>query len=226
MLESLFDVKIKERQMPIYEIEQNKSIKSIHTKIRQKDSSLSDFRFHSNRLIRIILEKCFEFLPYKNSDCITPIGEKYCGFELEKDLYAISVIRAGESMEYEFNNIMKGIPIGKILVQRDKQTKEATFLYQSLPKDISEKLIIIFEPMIATGNSIFLVLEKLLNKGAKLENIIIANILCSPSGVEKVLNKYPNLKIVTGSIEQGMNGESFMIPGVGDFGDRYFGVRG
>ncbi|PWB12996.1 uracil phosphoribosyltransferase [Acinetobacter sp. AM] len=211
--------------MPIFEIEQNKSIKSIHLKIRDKNVSLGEFRFYSDRLIRIVLEKCFEFLPYKKDECITPIGNCYEGYILEKDLIGVSIIRAGESMESEFNKIMKNLPIAKILVQRNKESKEALFFYKSLPNKLSQKSVIIFEPMIATGNSIFLVLDKLISEGAKIENIIIANILCSPHGRNRILTQYPELKIVTSSIEQGMNENSFMIPGIGDFGDRYFGIK-
>lgn len=210
--------------MSVYELSQNNVLKSIHCIIRNKNTEYEGFVFHSNRLIRLVLERCFELMPYQDSCCSTPIGETYYGKALKMDICAVSVIRAGESMEQEFKLISPKSPIGKILIQRDKITKKPKFFYECLPEDIAQRYVLVMEPMLATGGSAIMAIARLLAHNIPQRNICIANILSSPEGLEKVTSCYPEITLVTSSIEKCLNPEAFMIPGIGDFGDRYFGT--
>jgi uracil phosphoribosyltransferase len=163
-------------------------------------------------------------MPYQDARCSTPIGETYHGKSLKMGLCAVPVIRAGESMEQEFKKISSNSPIGKILIQRDKLTKQPQYFYESFPEDISQRYILVMEPMLATGGSAIVVIERLIANGVPQKQICFANILSSPEGLEKVSSLYPEVTIVTSSIEKCLNPEAFMIPGIGDFGDRYFGT--
>lgn len=210
--------------MPRHVLEQTRSLRALHATLRSVDTNHADFVFHSNRLIHMILERCMELLPYRTQSVRTPVGEIYSGCALDTPLCGVSVVRAGESMEHELRTIMQGVPVGKILIQRDKHTKLPRLFYVELPDHIAECHVLLFEPMLATGGSAVVAVEQLLARGVKEENITFANILASPEGLARLEAGYPALSIVTSSVEQRINPEAYMIPGIGDFGDRYFGT--
>lgn len=208
----------------VFELPQTKHLRALHAKIRHKHADHQDFVFYSDQVIRLLLEAGSNFLPYREVDITTPVGEIYKGLELDTKLCAVSVIRAGESMEPELRFMQKDMPMGKILIQRDKQTKLPKLYYSHLPDDIHERHVFVLEPMLATGGSALAAIEVLIDAGVKEENIIFVNVLISPEGLDRVMSAYPKMKLVTSSIEQRLNEHAFMIPGIGDFGDRYFGT--
>jgi len=209
----------------IYLLKQNNSLKNLHTAIRCKDSPLSMFVHKSDRIIRLLLEQAFDLLPYKDKSITTPINAIFNGVEINTNLCGVSIIRAGDSMASQLRLIDESIPIGKILLQRDRVTKQPCYYYSNLPEGIENFHIFLLEPMLATGGSAIKAIDILLEKSVKESNIILINFISSPVGIERVNAIYPDVKIVTSSIEEGLNKDSFMIPGIGDFGDRYFGTK-
>ena len=157
-------------------------------------------------------------------DVTTPVGETYHGLKFASKLCAVPVIRAGESMEAELREVHPGIRIGKILIQRDKETKLPHLYYSNLPEDIGERFVLLLEPMLATGGSALAAIRVLLEADVKEENVILVNFLASPEGLDAVSQAHPKLEIITSSIEEKLNDNAFMVPGIGDFGDRYFGT--
>ncbi len=208
----------------IHLLTQSDHLRYLFSLIRDKNVSNSNFVFYSNQVIRKTLEAAVNILPYESTNTVTPIGATYEGKTIKEKLCAISIIRAGESMESEVRLMFKSIPFGKVLIQRNKETKLPKLYYSNLPDDISERSIFLLEPMLATGGSALMAIEVLLSAGAKESNIIFINLLASPEGIKRVSEKYPDIHIVTASIEEGLNENAFMIPGIGDFGDRYFGT--
>ena len=203
---------------------QTNQLRALHSIIRDKDASQEDFVFYSNRIIRKLLEEGMNLLPFRQRQVTTPIGETYEGLELAVKLCGVSVIRAGESMEPELRSIFPGLRMGKILIQRDKQTKMPDLLYSHLPPDISERHVLLLEPMLATGGSALAAVQVLLDAGVAEENILFINLLAAPVGVKRLLDAHPALRIVTSSVEKEWTEHAYMIPGIGDFGDRYFGT--
>ncbi|KDM93307.1 uracil phosphoribosyltransferase [Photobacterium galatheae] len=196
----------------------------LHSKIRDKRASQKTFNAYSDQVIRQLLVKAAELLPFHEKAITTPVGDTYHGCDLTTGICGVSVIRAGESMEPEYNNMFPGSPIGKILIQRDKVTKLPSYFYSHFPADIAHRSVFLFEPMLATGGSLIKAIETLLENQVPEQQIIVVNFLASPEGLDRVITRFPNLKIVTSSIEKGMNEHAFMKPGIGDFGDRYFGT--
>jgi uracil phosphoribosyltransferase len=117
-----------------------------------------------------------------------------------------------------------GIGIGKILIQRDKRTKLPDVRFQSLPADIADGQVLLLEPMLATGGSTLAALDVLRGAGVTAENTVLVNFLASPEGLERLGREAPGLRVVTSAVEDGLNEQAFMIPGIGDFGDRFFGT--
>jgi len=200
------------------------STKSRPRKRRGKSASQEDFVFYSNRIIRQLLETGMNLLPFQPRQVTTPIGASYDGLELAVKLCGVSVIRAGESMEPELRAMYPGLRMGKILIQRDKQTKLPDLLYSHLPPDIGERHVLLLEPMLATGGSALVAIDVLLKAGVPEEHIIFVNLLAAPVGLQRLLDAHPKLRVVTASVEQELTDQAYMIPGIGDFGDRYFGT--
>ncbi|KIF00725.1 uracil phosphoribosyltransferase [Streptomyces sp. RSD-27] len=208
----------------VHPLPQTNQLRAMHTIIRDRRASRADFVFYSRRIIRLLLESALDQLPFDQHEAITPVGETYEGLRLGPQLCAVPVVRAGDSMLDELRQVIPDITVGKLLIQRDKTTKLPHLYYKNFPEDIAQRHILLLEPMLATGGSAKAAIEVLLDAGVKEENIVFVNFLASPEGIDAVHAAYPLVKIVTSSIEQRLNENAFMIPGIGDFGDRYFGT--
>lgn len=208
----------------VHLLPQTNQLRTLHSIIRDKNATQEDFVFYSNRIIRQVLETGLGLLPFHSQKVMTPVGETYEGLKLAAKICAVSVIRAGESMETELRSMQRDVCIGKILIQRDKKTKLPHLLYSHLPEDIREQHVLLLEPMLATGGSALTAVQVLTEAGVPEERIIFINILASPVGLKRVTEAHPKLRIVTSSIEVQLNEHAYMVPGIGDFGDRYYGT--
>ncbi|GAA3747358.1 uracil phosphoribosyltransferase [Salinactinospora qingdaonensis] len=209
----------------VHLLPQTNQLRAMHTIIRDKNATREDFVFYSRRIIRLLLEAAIDLLPFDKHEVTTPVGETYQGTKLAAELCAVPVIRAGESMEAEMWQLHPGLHVGKILIQRDKKTKLPRLYYSHLPDDIDQRHVLLLEPMLATGGSAMAAIRVLLDAGVPEDQIIFVNFLASPEGCEAVGDAYPGVRIVTSAIEERLNDNAFMVPGIGDFGDRYFGTR-
>ncbi|XP_022883924.1 uridine kinase-like protein 1, chloroplastic isoform X1 [Olea europaea var. sylvestris] len=198
-------------------------IRGMHTLIRDQDISKHDFVFYSDRLIRLVVEHGLGHLPFTEKQIFTPTGSLYTGVDFCKKLCGVSIVRSGESMENALRACCKGIKIGKILIHRDGDNGKQ-LIYEKLPKDISERHVLLLDPVLATGNSANQAIELLIQKGVPESHIIFLNLISAPEGIHCVCKRFPSLKIVTSEIDASLNEEFRVIPGMGEFGDRYFGT--
>ncbi|KAL4192526.1 hypothetical protein AMTRI_Chr06g172430 [Amborella trichopoda] len=207
----------------VYVIQSTFQIRGMHTLIRDCEISKHDFVFYSDRLIRLVVEHGLGHLPFTEKQVITPTGSVYTGVDFCKKLCGVSIIRSGESMENALRACCKGIKIGKILIHRDGDNGKQ-LIYEKLPKDISERHVLLLDPVLATGNSAGQAIELLIQKGVPESHIIFLNLISAPEGIHTVCKRFPSLKIVTSEIDVALNEEYRVIPGMGEFGDRYFGT--
>ncbi|KAG2714844.1 hypothetical protein I3843_03G050400 [Carya illinoinensis] len=207
----------------VYVIQSTFQIRGMHTLIRDTDISKHDFVFYSDRLIRLVVEHGLGHLPFTEKQVVTPTGSVYTGVDFCKKLCGVSIIRSGESMENAMRACCKGIKIGKILIHRDGDNGKQ-LIYEKLPKDISERHVLLLDPVLATGNSANQAIELLIQKGVPESHIIFLNLISAPEGIHCVSKRFPSLKIVTSEIDVELNEEFRVIPGLGEFGDRYFGT--
>ncbi|KAE8680290.1 Uridine kinase-like protein 4 [Hibiscus syriacus] len=129
----------------------------------------------------------------------------------------------GESMENALRACCKGIKIGKILIHREGDNGQQ-LIYEKLPQDISERHVFLLDPILGTGNSAVQAISLLIKKGVPESNIIFLNLMSATQGVHVVCKSFPKIKIVTSEIDIGLNEDFRVVPGVGEFGDRYFGT--
>ncbi|KAF2287532.1 hypothetical protein GH714_001180 [Hevea brasiliensis] len=169
-----------------------------------------------------VVEHGLGHLPFTEKQVITPTGSVYTGVDFCKRLCGVSVIRSGESMENALRACCKGIKIGKILIHREGDNGQQ-LIYEKLPQDISKRHVLLLDPILGTGNSAVQAISLLISKGVPESNIIFLNLISAPQGVHVVCKRFPRIKIVTSEIEIGLNEDFRVIPGMGEFGDRYFG---
>ncbi|KAK4275273.1 hypothetical protein QN277_018387 [Acacia crassicarpa] len=207
----------------LYVIQTTFQIRGMHTLIRDSETTKHDFVFYADRLIRLVVEHGLGHLPFTEKQVITPTESVYTGVDFCKRLCGVSVIRSGESMENALRACCKGIKIGKILIHREGDNGQQ-LIYEKLPKDISDRHVLLLDPILGTGNSAVQAISLLLRKGVPESNIIFLNLISAPQGVHVVCKRFPRIKIVTSEIDFGLNEDFRVVPGMGEFGDRYFGT--
>ncbi|MBA0573806.1 hypothetical protein Golax_001020 [Gossypium laxum] len=208
----------------LYVIQSTFQIRGMHTLIRDSQTTKHDFVFYADRLIRLVVEHGLGHLPFTEKQVITPTGSVYTGVDFCKRLCGVSVIRSGESMENALRACCKGIKIGKILIHREGEDNGQQLIYEKLPQDISERHVLLLDPILGTGNTAVKAISLLIRKGVPESNIIFLNLISAPQGVHVVCKSFPRVKIVTSEIDIGLNEGFRVIPGMGEFGDRYFGT--
>ncbi|XP_031260132.1 uridine kinase-like protein 5 isoform X2 [Pistacia vera] len=199
-------------------------LRGMHTLIRDAKTKKHDFVFYADRLIRLVVEHGLGHLPFTEKQVITPTGSVYTGVVFCKRLCGVSIIRSGESMENALRACCKGIKIGKILIHGEG-INGRQLIYQKLPTDISSRHVLLLDPILASGNSAVKAISLLLSKGVPESNIIFLNLIAAPQGIHAVCKKFPKLKIVTSEIDASLDEHDRVLPGMGEFGDRYFGTE-
>lgn len=207
----------------VFVIQSTFQVRGMHTLIRNKETKKHDFVFYADRLIRLVVEHGLGHLPFTEKQVVTPTGSTYIGVDFCKKLCGVSIIRSGESMENALRACCKGIKIGKILIHREGDNGKQ-LIYEKLPNDIADRHVMLLDPILASGNSAVRAVDTLINKGVPEQNIIFLNLISAPEGIHAVCKRFPHLKIVTSEIDLGINDNYRVIPGMGEFGDRYFGT--
>lgn len=190
--------------------------------IRDKNTDRGDFIFYSNRIIRLLVEEGLNHLPTIEHTVTTPVGRPYDGLLFQGKICGVSIMRAGEAMEQGLRDCCRSVRIGKILIQRDEETAQPKLFYDKLPEDIADRWVLLLDPMFATGGSAIMAVEVLKSRGVPEDRILFINILASPEGLKNFAAKFPKLRVVTSFIDQGLDEKNYIIPGLGDFGDRYY----
>ena len=199
-------------------------LEALFTIIRNKDTKRNEFIFYSNRIIRLLVEEALNQLPTRGKTVATPTGASFTGSEFKGKLCAVPIVRAGEAMEKAVREVCRAIRIGKILIQRDEETALPALFYAKLPEDIAKRHVLLLDPMLATGGSVCKAIEVLKEHGVPEEKIIFVNLISVPKGIENFQKCAPGATIITGFIDPELNSKAYIIPGLGDFGDLYFGT--
>jgi len=201
-------------------------IRGLHTFIRNANTSRDEFIFYSNRLMRLVIEHTLSLMPFKESVVETPQGVSYTGKRMtSQKMCGVSILRAGETMEQAISDVCKHIRIGKILIQTNQITGEPELYYLRLPKDIKDYKVILMDATVATGAAAIMAIRVLLDHDVPQDNIVLVSLLMAEIGVHSIAYAFPNVKIVTSALDPEINEKFYVIPGIGNFGDRYFGTE-
>ncbi|XP_034761858.1 uridine-cytidine kinase-like 1 isoform X1 [Acipenser ruthenus] len=200
-------------------------VRGMHTIIRNKETSRDEFIFYSKRLMRLLIEHALSFLPSQSFTVQTPQDQDYDGRTFHgKRITGVSILRAGETMEPALRAVCKDVRIGKILIQTNQDTGEPELHYLRLPKDITEDHVILMDCTVSTGAAAMMAVRVLLDHDAQEEKIFLVSLLMAEMGVHSVAYAFPQVKIITTAVDKKVNDLFHIIPGIGNFGDRYFGT--
>ncbi|XP_074032939.1 uridine-cytidine kinase-like lethal (2) k01209 [Leptinotarsa decemlineata] len=201
-------------------------IRGLHTFIRNKDTPRDEFIFYSKRLIRLVIEYTLSLMTFVDKTVETPQGVQYNGKKMAtSNICGVSILRAGETMEQAVCDVCKDIRIGKILIQTNLNTGEPELYYLRLPKDIKDYKVILMDATVATGAAAMMAIRVLLDHDVLESNILIVSLLMAESGVQSIAYAFPQVQIVTTAIDPEINDKFYVLPGIGNFGDRYFGTE-
>ncbi|MGB5159080.1 uracil phosphoribosyltransferase [Desulfobacterium sp. N47] len=189
--------------------------------LRDKNTGTEDFCRHAVIVSQIIIIEATKHLPMHEKSVITPLSDTQ-GYSMEKSLVFIPVLRSGIAMLLTAKELFPWASAGFIGLERNESTAVAHEYYKKFPPGIQDKHILILDPMLATGGSLAYTISALKNKGTK--DISAACIVAAPEGIKLLADKYPDVPIYTAAVDSYLNNEKCIVPGLGDFGDRYFGT--
>ena len=193
------------------------------TFLRREETSTAGFR----RLVKEISQMlCYEVtrdLPTENVNIRTPITEFASPVISGKKQCIVSILRAGNGMLDGMLELLQAARVGHIGLYRDPDTLEPVEYYYKVPEDIADRLVIVVDPMLATGNSAVAAISKLKKHG--VTNIKFVCLLAAPEGVKTMLVHHPDVTITTAALDEKLNDHGYIVPGLGDAGDRIFGTR-
>ncbi|WFD40230.1 uracil phosphoribosyltransferase [Malassezia japonica] len=192
------------------------------TIIRDKDTPRSDFIFYSDRIIRLLVEEGLNHLPVLEQTVMTPTGLPYTGVAFQGRICGVSILRAGEAMESGLRECCRSVRIGKILIQRDEETAKPKLFYAKLPEDIEHRWVLLLDPMLATGGSAIQAIKVLVDHGVRPDRILFLNMIASPEGLQSVWDAYPQVRVISAWVDAKLSDQSYILPGLGDYGDRYY----
>ncbi|XP_072412767.1 uridine-cytidine kinase-like 1 isoform X2 [Chiloscyllium punctatum] len=206
-------------------LENTTQVRGMHTLIRNKDTSRDEFIFYSKRLMRLLIEHALSFLPFRTCVVQTLEGENYEGRRFAGTrITGVSILRAGETMEPALRAVCKDVTVGKILIQTNHATGEPELHYLRLPTDISEDHVILMDCTVSTGAAALMAIRVLLDHDVQEDKIFLICLLMAEMGVHSVAYAFPQVKIITTAVDKDVDDLFHIIPGIGNFGDRYFGT--
>ena len=193
------------------------------TIMRNKDTSSKDFRILLDEIAMLMGYEVTRNLPLTDIKIETPICSTVSKVIAGKKLAIIPILRAGLGM---VDGLLKLVPVarvGHIGLYRDHDTHEPVEYYCKMPSDIDERFVIVVDPMLATGGSAADALHMVKKHGAK--NIVLMCLVAAPEGVEKVMTEHPDIDIYCAALDEKLNDDAYIVPGLGDAGDRIFGIK-
>ncbi|MCJ1341933.1 Uracil phosphoribosyltransferase, synthesizes UMP from uracil [Peltigera leucophlebia] len=193
----------------VHILPQTPQLIALLTMIRDENTTRADFIFYSNRIIRLLVEEGLNRLPVIEHTITTPVGRSYAGVKFQGKICGVSIMRAGEAMEQGLRDCCRSVRIGKILIQRDEDTSKPKLFYDKLPKDISERWVLLLDPMFATGGSATMAVDVLISRNVPEERILFLNLIASPEGVATFAKRFPKLHVVTAFVDQGLNEKKY-----------------
>lgn len=193
------------------------------TYLRNKDTDTKTFRENLNEIAKLMTYEVTKNLALDEIEVETPLM-KTRGYVLQdKAIAVVPILRAGLGMVDGIVSLVPTAKIGHIGVYRDEETLEPVYYYCKLPVDIQERKVILVDPMLATGGSAVYAIDYLKKHGVK--DIVFMCLVAAPEGIAKVLQTHPDVSIYTAKIDQGLNEQGYIYPGLGDCGDRIFGTK-
>ena len=191
--------------------------------LRDEKTGVKIFRELVGEMAMLMCYEATRNLPTEQVQVKTPMGMADCRVLSGKKLAIVPILRAGLGMVDGILALIPSAKVGHIGLYRDPETHLPVEYYCKMPPDISERTVMVLDPMLATGGSASAALQFL--KGYGCKNLILMNIIASPEGVARIEKDHPDVDIFVAAVDQGLNENAYIVPGLGDAGDRIFGTK-
>ena len=191
--------------------------------LRSKNTTVKEFRELISEISGLMCYEATRNLPTKEVEVQTPVAKAKCRRLAGKKLAIIPILRAGLGMVDAMVNLIPSAKIGHIGLYRDPETHKPVEYYCKLPEDIGARQVYVVDPMLATGGSAVAAVNFLKEHGCK--NIIMMNIIGAPEGVKTFQEAHPDVDIYMAALDEKLNDHAYIVPGLGDAGDRIFGTK-
>lgn len=191
--------------------------------IRDKKTGSKDFRELVSEVAMLMAYEVTRDLPVEEIEIETPICKTKCKTLSGKKVAIVPILRAGLGMVEGMLKLIPAAKVGHIGLYRDEKTLKPVEYFCKLPQDIGEREVIVTDPMLATGGSAIDAITMLKNKGAKYIRLMC--LISAPEGIKAVMDAHPDVDVYTASIDERLNENGYIVPGLGDAGDRLFGTK-
>ncbi len=191
--------------------------------MRRKETSTADFRQLLREIALLIGYEVTRDLPLTKVEIETPLTHMMAPRIDGKKLVFISILRAGNGLLEGLLDLAPSARVGHIGLYRDAKTLKPVEYYFKVPQDLSERKVIVVDPMLATGNSAAAAISRIMERGAR--DIKFVCLLAAPEGIKAMHAKHPKLPIYTAAIDEYLNDHGYIVPGLGDAGDRIYGTK-
>ncbi|MBI5464561.1 MAG: uracil phosphoribosyltransferase [Ignavibacteriales bacterium] len=192
------------------------------TVLRNKQTPNNIFRAVLRRTAALMAYEVTRDLPLKSVQISTPL-EATKGSKVEKPIVLVPILRAGLGLVGGFVEVIPDANVGHIGLFRDEQSLRPVDYYFKVPKHLGTSLVLLLDPMLATGGSAVAAIDYLKQKGARM--IRFVSLVAAPAGVKKISQAHPNVRMYTCALDRGLNEHGYILPGLGDAGDRMFGTE-
>lgn len=193
------------------------------TVLRNKETNHTEFKANLNEIASLMVFEMLRDYKTKDINIETPTKTKTIGQTFDKEIVIVPILRAGIGMVEGIQNLVPQARVGHIGLYRDEKTLEAHEYFYKMPNVSKDSVIIVVDPMLATGGSAVDAINKLKQDGFK--NIKMVSLVGAPEGIENLKKHTSNIDLYIASIDEKLNEEGYIIPGLGDAGDRIFGTK-
>ncbi len=191
--------------------------------LRDSETSVKEFRELISEIAQLMCYEATRDLPLEEVEVQTPVAVAKCKRIAGKKLAIVPILRAGLGMVDGMVSMMPNVKVGHIGLFRDPETMEPVKYYFKMPTDIAERDVIVVDPMLATGGSASAAIQFLKDDGVK--HIKLMSIIAAPEGVERMQEDHPDVDIYVAALDECLNDHCYIVPGLGDAGDRIFGTK-
>jgi len=193
------------------------------TIIREKDCGTKVFREMVNEIATLMAYEVSRDMPLEDIEIETPVAKSTQKTLAGKKVAIVPILRAGLGMVDGFLNMIPAAKVGHVGMYRDEKTLKPVEYFVKLPSDISQRQLFVVDPMLATGGSAIMAMDMLKKRGAS--NIKFMCLVAAPEGVKALREAHPDIDIYTAALDDHLNEDGYIVPGLGDAGDRLFGTK-
>ena len=192
------------------------------TQMRQKDTGTKDFRQNLDEIAGLMAYEITRDVPTRKVEIVTPVAA-CVSEEMAKEIVLVPILRAGLGMVNGIRNLVPTAKVGHIGLYRDEETLEPHEYFAKFPSNLPDSVVMVLDPMLATGGSASAVIDMIKKRGATVIKLIC--LVGAPEGVKRIEEDHPDVDIYLAALDEKLNEHGYIVPGLGDAGDRIFGTK-